>query len=62
MRIIRVSLICLIAALVVMGCSKKMAAPEAAPVAEQAQETAKPSQVMAAPAVEEVTLNLTGVT
>ena len=59
MRIIRVSLICLIAALVVMGCSKKMAAPEAAPAAEQAQETAKLSQTAK---VEEVTLNLTGVT
>ena len=62
MRIIRASLICLVAALVVMGCSKKMAAPEASPAAEQAQEAAKPDQAVAAAAVEEVTLNLTGVT
>ena len=62
MRIMKALLICFAATLVVMGCSKKMAAPEASPAAEQAQETAKPNQSMAAAKVEEVTLNLTGVT
>ena len=62
MRIMKALLICLVAMLVVMGCGKKMAAPEASPAAEQAQETAKPDQATAASKVEEVTLNLTGVT
>ena len=64
MRIMNALLICLVAMLVAMGCSKKMAAPEAspAPAAEQAQETSKPDQAAAASKVEQVTLNLTGVT
>ena len=64
MRIMKALLICFAATMVVMGCSKKMAAPEAspAPAAGQAQEMTKPDQAMAAAQVEEVTLNLTGVT
>jgi PBP1b-binding outer membrane lipoprotein LpoB len=64
MRIMKALLICLVAALVVMGCNKKMAAPEAspAPATEQTQEMTKPNQATAAASVEEVTLNLTGVT
>ena len=60
MRIMRVLLICFVSAFVIMGCSKKMAAPEAAP--EQAQETAQTNQATADAAMEAVTLNLTGVT
>ncbi len=60
MRIMRVLLICFVALFVIMGCSKKMAAPEAAP--EQAQESAQTEQATAAVTMEEVTLNLTGVT
>ena len=60
MRIMRVLLIGLVAAFVIMGCSKKMAAPEATP--EQAQEMAKPGQTAAVSQVEEVTLSLSGVT
>lgn len=64
MRIMKALLICLVSALVVMGCSKKMSAPEAspAPATEQVQEMTKPDQAMAAAKVAEVTLNLTGVT
>ena len=60
MRIMRALLICFVTAFVIMGCSKKMAAPEAAP--EQAQETSQTNQATTASAMEEVTLNLTGVT
>lgn len=60
MRIMRVLLICFVVAFAIMGCSKKMAAPEAAP--EQAQESAQTEQATAAATMEEVTLNLTGVT
>ncbi len=60
MRIMRVLLICFVTAFVIMGCSKKMTAPEAAP--EQAQETSQTNQATTASAMEEVTLNLTGVT
>lgn len=64
MRIMKALLICLVAMLVVAGCAKKMAAPEAspAPAAEQVQEMAEPDQATVASKVEEVTLNLTGVT
>ncbi|MDE0299386.1 MAG: hypothetical protein OXN17_12205 [Candidatus Poribacteria bacterium] len=64
MRILKVLLICLVATLVAMGCTKKMAAPEAspAPATEQTQESTKSDQSASAAKVEEVTLNLTGVT
>lgn len=64
MRITKVLLICVVATLAVMGCSKKMAAPEASPTpaAEQVQAMTKSDQATAAAKMEEVTLNLTGVT
>lgn len=64
MRIMNVLLICVVATLAVMGCSKKMAAPEAspAPAAAQTQEMTKSDKAAAAAKMEEVTLNLTGVT
>lgn len=63
MRIMKVLLICIVATLAVMGCSKKMAAPEAAaPAAAQTQEMTKSDKATAAAKMEEVTLNLTGVT
>ena len=62
MRIMRALLICFAATVVVTGCSKKLVAPEASPAPAQVLETAKPDQAAAAAKVEEVTLNLTGVT
>ncbi len=62
MRIMRALLIGFVATLIVTGCSKKMVAPEASPAPAQVLETAKPDQAAAAAKVEEVTLNLTGVT
>ena len=62
MRIIRALLICFAATLVVMGCSKKMAAPEASPAPAQAQDTTQTDKPTAAAKVEEVKLSLTGVT
>jgi hypothetical protein len=62
MRIIRALLICFVATIVVMGCSKKMAAPEASPAPAQAQDAVQTDTATAAAKVEEVKLSLTGVT
>ena len=62
MRIIRALLICFVATIVVMGCSKKMEAPEASPAPAQAQDAEQTDTATAAAKVEEVKLSLTGVT
>jgi outer membrane lipoprotein-sorting protein len=62
MRIFRLLLICFATTIVVIGCSKKIEVPEAASAPQQVQETAETYQAAAEAGVEEVKLNLTGVT